>query len=110
MSVPILLRLQALRTQPLFPDGDGCPFWRLNCYPGESNILVQDSIVFGEKWITFDNEQEKVVEKHLSPPDSQTQLLTILSEWNGVIKSVSSTLVGLSPEFEPALYRLCLRL
>ncbi|XP_063948938.1 uncharacterized protein LOC108222273 isoform X2 [Daucus carota subsp. sativus] len=67
MSVPILLRLQALRTQPLFPDGDGCPFWRLNCYPGESNILVQDSIVFGEKWITFDNEQEKVVEKHLSP-------------------------------------------
>ena len=40
-------------------------------------------------------------------PDSETQLLTILLEWNGVMKSVSSTLVGLSPEFELALYRLC---
>ncbi|XP_063948900.1 uncharacterized protein LOC108221034 isoform X2 [Daucus carota subsp. sativus] len=65
-------RSQALRTQPLFLDGDGRAFWRLNCYPEESNILVQDigngddSIVFGEKWITFDNEQEKVVEKHIS--------------------------------------------
>ncbi|XP_059657691.1 uncharacterized protein LOC132304147 isoform X1 [Cornus florida] len=40
-------------------------------------------------------------------PDSETQLLTIQFEWNGVLKSVSSTLVGVSPEFEVALYTLC---
>ncbi|GMN30844.1 hypothetical protein TIFTF001_002991 [Ficus carica] len=40
-------------------------------------------------------------------PDSETQLLTIQFEWNGILKSVSSTLVGVSPEFEVALYTLC---
>ncbi|KAF3448206.1 hypothetical protein FNV43_RR08919 [Rhamnella rubrinervis] len=40
-------------------------------------------------------------------PDSETQLLTLQFEWNGVLKSVSSTLVGVSPEFEIALYTLC---
>lgn len=40
-------------------------------------------------------------------PDSETQLLTIQFEWNGVLKSVSSTMVGVSPEFEIALYTLC---
>ncbi|KAK9266948.1 hypothetical protein L1049_027207 [Liquidambar formosana] len=40
-------------------------------------------------------------------PDSETQLLTIQFEWNGVLKSVSSTMIGVSPEFEMALYTLC---
>ncbi|KAK8945361.1 hypothetical protein KSP40_PGU008592 [Platanthera guangdongensis] len=40
-------------------------------------------------------------------PDSETQLLTIQFEWNGILKSVSSTLVGVSPELEVALYTLC---
>lgn len=40
-------------------------------------------------------------------PDSETQLLTLQFEWNGVLKSLSSTLVGVSPEFEIALYTLC---
>ncbi|KAL8547165.1 hypothetical protein ACS0TY_006763 [Phlomoides rotata] len=40
-------------------------------------------------------------------PDSETQLLTVQFEWNGVLKSVSSTLVGVSPEFELAIYTLC---
>lgn len=40
-------------------------------------------------------------------PDSGTQLLTIQFEWNGVLKSLSSSLVGVSPEFEIALYTLC---
>lgn len=39
--------------------------------------------------------------------DSETQLLTVQFEWNGILKSVSSTLVGVSPEFEIALYTLC---
>ncbi|KAJ0961780.1 hypothetical protein J5N97_029608 [Dioscorea zingiberensis] len=33
--------------------------------------------------------------------------LTIQFEWNGILKSVSSTLIGVSPEFEIALYTLC---
>jgi poly(U)-specific endoribonuclease len=40
-------------------------------------------------------------------PDSDTQLLTVQFEWHGVLKSVSSTLIGVSPEFEVALYTLC---
>ncbi|XP_039790741.1 poly(U)-specific endoribonuclease-B-like isoform X2 [Panicum virgatum] len=40
-------------------------------------------------------------------PDSETQLLTIQFDWRGVLKSVSSTLIGVSPEFEIALYTLC---
>ncbi|KAL5748342.1 hypothetical protein ACOSP7_025371 [Xanthoceras sorbifolium] len=40
-------------------------------------------------------------------PDSETQLLTVQFEWNGILKSVSSTLIGVSPEFEIALYTLC---
>lgn len=40
-------------------------------------------------------------------PDSEIQLLTVQFEWHGVLKSVSSTLIGVSPEFEVALYTLC---
>ncbi|KAL6634844.1 hypothetical protein ACP70R_027515 [Stipagrostis hirtigluma subsp. patula] len=40
-------------------------------------------------------------------PDCESQLLTIQFEWHGVLKSVSSTLIGVSPEFEIALYTLC---
>ncbi|CAD6260133.1 unnamed protein product [Miscanthus lutarioriparius] len=40
-------------------------------------------------------------------PDSETQLLTVQFEWHGVLKSVSSTLIGVSPEFEVALYTSC---
>ncbi|XXG77966.1 hypothetical protein AAC387_Pa08g2010 [Persea americana] len=40
-------------------------------------------------------------------PDSESQLLTVQFEWNGVLKSLSSTLIGVSPEFEIALYTLC---
>ncbi|KAL8092425.1 uncharacterized protein LOC141693316 [Apium graveolens] len=65
-------RARAVRTEPIFLDVDGRAFWRLNGYSEESNILVQDigngddSIIFGEKWTTFDAEQEKMVEKHIS--------------------------------------------
>ncbi|KAF6138428.1 hypothetical protein GIB67_028000 [Kingdonia uniflora] len=40
-------------------------------------------------------------------PDSETQLLTVQFEWNDILKAFSSTLVGVSPEFEIALYTLC---
>lgn len=40
-------------------------------------------------------------------PDAETQLLTVQFEWNGVLKNLSSMFVGVSPEFELALYTLC---
>ncbi|XP_078446271.1 uncharacterized protein LOC144715218 [Wolffia australiana] len=40
-------------------------------------------------------------------PDEESKLLSVQFEWNGVLKLVSSTLVGVSPEFELALYTLC---
>lgn len=40
-------------------------------------------------------------------PSSLEQLVTIQFEWRGAFKSVSSSLIGTSPEFELALYTLC---
>lgn len=40
-------------------------------------------------------------------PDAHSQCLSIQFTWNGVRKPVSSTFVGVSPEFEVALYTLC---
>jgi poly(U)-specific endoribonuclease len=40
-------------------------------------------------------------------PDAHTQLLTVQFDWNGVRKDQSSVLMGVSPEFEVALYTLC---
>eukprot|EP00250_Pteridium_aquilinum_P003118 c13449_g1_i1 orf=184-1512(+) len=42
-----------------------------------------------------------------SQPDAHSQCLSIQFTWNGVLKPVSSTFVGVSPEFELALYTLC---
>lgn len=42
-----------------------------------------------------------------SEPDAHSQCLSIQFTWNGVLKPVSSTFVGVSPEFELALYTLC---
>ena len=38
---------------------------------------------------------------------NRDHLVTIQFQWNGLIKPVSSSLVGTSPEFEMALYTLC---
>ncbi|KAL3690634.1 hypothetical protein R1sor_004285 [Riccia sorocarpa] len=40
-------------------------------------------------------------------PDSHTQLLSLQFKWNDILKPISSTLIGVSPEFEFALYTLC---
>ncbi|XP_042414914.1 poly(U)-specific endoribonuclease-B-like [Zingiber officinale] len=47
--------------------------------------------------------------KYGKSPDSETHLLTIQFKWNGILKSVSTSLVGVSPEFEIALYTLFFR-
>ncbi|XP_058755255.1 uncharacterized protein LOC131628436 isoform X2 [Vicia villosa] len=79
--------------------------------------IKQSSEVSGfHNWLQFYHEEAKGTvdyQGYIFPrrrgetPDSETQLLTLQFEWNGVLKSVSSTLVGVSPEFEIALYTLC---
>ena len=39
-------------------------------------------------------------------PDEHSQLLSIQFSWNGVLKKVGTSMIGVSPEFEMALYTL----
>ncbi|CAL0331187.1 unnamed protein product [Lupinus luteus] len=83
-------------------------------FVGEIN---QDNEVSGfHNWLQFYLEEAKGrvdYQGYIFPrrrgeiPDSESQILTIQFEWNGILKSVSSTLIGVSPEFEIALYTLC---
>lgn len=45
--------------------------------------------------------------KYEALANSETRALTIQFSWGDEVKSVSSTLIGTSPEFEIALYTLC---
>eukprot|EP00246_Nothoceros_aenigmaticus_P002438 TRINITY_DN13310_c0_g2_i1.p1 TRINITY_DN13310_c0_g2~~TRINITY_DN13310_c0_g2_i1.p1 ORF type:complete len:387 (+),score=80.03 TRINITY_DN13310_c0_g2_i1:167-1327(+) len=67
-------------------------------------------------WITLYSEEAKgrvdyrgfiFPKRGRDQPDAETQVLTIQFAWNGHLKQLSSTLVGVSPEFEMALYTLC---
>ena len=40
-------------------------------------------------------------------PDDNDQLLTLQFTWKGIEKSVGSSFIGVSPEFEFALYSMC---
>ncbi|KAI3882027.1 hypothetical protein MKW92_008973, partial [Papaver armeniacum] len=76
----------------------------------------EDQVTGFHNWLQFYLEESKgrvdyqgyiFPRRRWETPDSETQLLTIQFAWNGVLKAVSSTLVGVSPEFEIALYTLC---
>ncbi|KAK9927787.1 hypothetical protein M0R45_024953 [Rubus argutus] len=85
-------------------------------FVGEIKQRGEEEVSGFHNWIQFYLEETKGrvdYQGYIFPrrrgeiPDSETQLLTIQFEWNGVLKAVSSTLVGVSPEFEVALYTLC---
>ncbi|PKA58881.1 poly(U)-specific endoribonuclease [Apostasia shenzhenica] len=85
-------------------------------FVGEIKVIGEQEVSGFHNWIQFYLEEAKgnvdyqgyiFPRRYNDHPDSETQLLTIQFEWNGVLKSVSSTLVGVSPEFELALYTLC---
>ncbi|KAL0913487.1 hypothetical protein M5K25_016951 [Dendrobium thyrsiflorum] len=85
-------------------------------FVGEIKGRGENAVSGFHNWIQFYLEEAKgnvdyqgyiFPRRYGEHPDSETQLLTIQFEWNGVLKSVSSTLVGVSPEFEVALYTLC---
>ncbi|XP_042519407.1 uncharacterized protein LOC122093188 [Macadamia integrifolia] len=64
-------RSDAVRTEPVLLDGDGCAYWKLRCYSSEPILLLQDIdnldwVRPEEKWYTYDVEQTKVVENYIS--------------------------------------------
>ncbi|KAJ4961799.1 hypothetical protein NE237_021709 [Protea cynaroides] len=64
-------RSDAVRTDPVLLDEDGCVYWNLRGYSSESNILLQDignhdSVRSQEKWYSFDVEQTEVVKRYIS--------------------------------------------
>lgn len=94
----------------------GCSSAFEHVFVGEIKQRGEESVSGFHNWLQFYLEEAKGrvdYQGYIFPrrreeiPDSETQLLTIQFEWNGVLKSVSSTLVGVSPEFEIALYTLC---
>ncbi|KAH7851125.1 hypothetical protein Vadar_007631 [Vaccinium darrowii] len=61
----------AVRTEPILLDNNGRTYWKLNGYSDNSNIQLQDvgtsdAVESGEKWFTFDVEQEKKIEEYIS--------------------------------------------
>ncbi|XP_042490214.1 uncharacterized protein LOC122070158 [Macadamia integrifolia] len=64
-------RSDAIRTEPVLLDGDGCVYWKLRGYSREPNLLLQDignwdSVGPQEKWYSYDVEQTEMVEKYIS--------------------------------------------
>ncbi|GLU05486.1 hypothetical protein SLE2022_225860 [Rubroshorea leprosula] len=85
-------------------------------FVGEIKQRDEQEVCGFHNWLQFYLEEAKgrvdyqgfiLPRRHGEIPDSESQLLSIQFEWNGVLKSVSSTLIGVSPEFEIALYTLC---
>ncbi|XP_057522259.1 uncharacterized protein LOC130802317 [Amaranthus tricolor] len=62
-------RSDAVRTEPVFLDGNGHAFWRLKGF-GDANILqdlgMLDQIDYKDKWFSFNNEDTEVVETYMS--------------------------------------------
>ncbi|KAK1286592.1 hypothetical protein QJS10_CPB20g01336 [Acorus calamus] len=96
--------------------GSSCSSAFEHVFVGEIKGRGESEVCGFHNWVQFYLEEAKGTvdyQGYIFPrrrgqvPDSETQLLTIQFEWNGVPKSVSSTLVGVSPEFEIALYTLC---
>ncbi|KAM7278630.1 hypothetical protein ACFE04_005764 [Oxalis oulophora] len=64
-------RSDALRTEPILLDDNGCVFWKLKGYSEEPALLVQDfgawdSFAPHEKWSAYSEEQKQDILKYLS--------------------------------------------
>ncbi|XP_010677201.2 uncharacterized protein LOC104892879 [Beta vulgaris subsp. vulgaris] len=85
-------------------------------FVGEIKQRGEQEVSGFHNWLQFYLEEAKgsadyqgyiLPRRHGQFPDAETQLLTVQFEWNGVLKNLSSMFVGVSPEFELALYTLC---
>ncbi|XP_020262840.1 poly(U)-specific endoribonuclease-B isoform X2 [Asparagus officinalis] len=96
--------------------GSSCSSAFEHVFVGEIKGRGKNEVSGFHNWIQFYMEEAKGnvdYQGYVFPrrrgqcPDSETQLLTLQFEWNGILKSVSSSFIGVSPEFEIALYTLC---
>ncbi|KAJ7563658.1 hypothetical protein O6H91_03G119200 [Diphasiastrum complanatum] len=85
-------------------------------FVGEIKHNLQEEVSGFHNWIQFYVEEANGrvdYQGYIFPrrrgnvPDSDTQLLTIQFKWKNVLEGVSSSFIGVSPEFELALYTLC---
>ncbi|KAF5749910.1 hypothetical protein HS088_TW03G00237 [Tripterygium wilfordii] len=58
-------RSDAVRTEPILSDANGSVLWKLRCYSGEPNVLLQDmgtldSDAHDEKWFSYDDQKEEI--------------------------------------------------
>ncbi|XP_020094822.1 poly(U)-specific endoribonuclease-B-like isoform X2 [Ananas comosus] len=96
--------------------GSSCSSAFEHVFVGEIKGRGEHEVSGFHNWIQFYLEEAKGTvnyQGYIFPrrrgqiPDTETQLLTIQFEWHGILKSVSTSLIGVSPEFEIALYTLC---
>ncbi|PSR96562.1 Cell division cycle-associated 7-like protein [Actinidia chinensis var. chinensis] len=64
-------RSDAVRSEPLFLDGNGRKFWKLRGYSGERDVLIQDVrngdlVTFKERWFSCNVDESVNVEKYIS--------------------------------------------
>ncbi|XP_034673663.1 uncharacterized protein LOC117904943 isoform X2 [Vitis riparia] len=64
-------RSDAVRSEPIFVDGNGRKFWRSSCCSSDVDILLQDvgnsdPATYEEKWFTYHVEQKATVESYIS--------------------------------------------
>ncbi|XP_024037214.1 uncharacterized protein LOC18039540 isoform X3 [Citrus clementina] len=74
-------RSDAVRTEPIIKEDNGCAFWRLKGYNGGRAILVQDAVSPSEKWFAYDADQVPAVEKYLSSKRSGVRSNCDLAFW-----------------------------
>lgn len=94
----------------------GCSSSFEHVFVGEIKSRGEQQVSGFHNWLQFYLEEAKGradYQGYILPrrngqfPDCETQLLTVQFEWNGILKSLSSMFIGVSPEFELALYTLC---
>ncbi|XP_021765743.1 poly(U)-specific endoribonuclease-B-like [Chenopodium quinoa] len=94
----------------------GCSSSFEHVFVGEIKSRGEQQVSGFHNWLQFYLEEAKgkadyqgyiLPRRNRQFPDAETQLLTVQFEWNGVLKSLSSMFIGVSPEFELALYTLC---
>ncbi|CAL9067697.1 uncharacterized protein LOC103976670 isoform X1 [Musa acuminata AAA Group] len=64
-------RKDAVRTEPLFLEGEGRVYWTLGGFCSNSKIILQDirtwdSVMLEDKWFTYVEEEKNSVERHIS--------------------------------------------
>jgi len=94
-------RSDAVRTDHVILGRNGNIFWKLNGYNSRSHIILQDienrdSVTPQDKWLIYNEEEEKVVEKYISSLRNPAPVRHVPDDIEEGIKSDSSDCPGSS--------------